>query len=262
MSATLEKALLLIEAMAKAGKPSGVTQLSRDLNLNKSTVYRLLDILCKQGYTRQEPMYRQYALTTKMWELGVSVLNSMSVHAVAPPFMAAAVEQTDETLLLTIPDGDNSLVVDKADSSQPLRIFSAIGTRLPLHCSSVGKALMIDWTDEQIRRFAPHKRARRTDRTIHTSDELVDQVRKARATGYGLSCDEWLVGVSGVAAPIRDATGMIVASVGITFPTSRAEPGTFEAMGEKVVEVAASISQVLGYVEEPETTSELAAARL
>jgi len=248
VSATLEKALVLIEAMAQARQPSGVTQLSRALNLNKSTVYRLLDILCQHGYARQDEVARSYVLTTKLWELGVSVLRNISVHSVAPAFMEACANETGETLLLTIPDGDQSLVIAKADSPQPLQIFSAIGSRLPLHCSSVGKALMIDWPEDRIRRYAPHKRTRQTENSIASAEDLIAEIEAARAQGYARSMDEWLVGISGVAAPIRDTSGEIVATIGITGPTSRLHPAGFEPLGRKAVEVAAQISRVLGYL--------------
>lgn len=247
MSATLEKALILIEAMAKARQPCGITQLARDLGQNKSTVYRLLDILCRHGFARQDPAARTYMLTTRLWELGVSVLSGISVHSVAPPYMAEAAEATGETLLLVIPDGDASLVIDKVDSRQPLQIFSPIGTRLALHCSSVGKALMVDWPDARILAYAPERREHPTPRTIATAEALLAAVQEVRRRGWGMSHDEWQLGVSGVAAPIRDATGAVVASVGITGPTTRLAPDAFAPLGAKAVEVAARISGALGY---------------
>lgn len=248
MSATLEKALLLVEAMAQAGQPCGVTQLSRDLKLNKSTVYRLLDILCRHGYVRQDAAFKHYMLTTKLWELGVSVLQNLSVHSVAPPFLGAAAEETGETLLLTIPDDGQALVIDKVNSSHALQIFSPIGARLPLHCSSVGKAMMVDWSDAEIRRYAPHKRSRPTENSITSADVLIDQLREVRAQGYSVSVDEYQIGVSGVAAAVRDATGALVGTVGITGPTSRLSPGKIEPLGRKAAEVAAEISRALGFV--------------
>ncbi|MCC6304683.1 MAG: IclR family transcriptional regulator [Rhodobacteraceae bacterium] len=247
MSATLEKALVLIEAMAKARAPVGVTQLARELQLNKSTVYRLLEILCARGYARQDAVARSYMLTPRLWELGVAVLRNVSVHSVAPGFMQAAAAETGETLLLTIPDGPQALVIAKADSSQALQILSAIGSRVPLHVSSVGKAMMVDWPDERIRDHARAHARRVTPRTITDPDRLVEEVQAARALGYARSMDEWNEGVSGVAAPVRDATGAVVATLGITGPTLRLHPDRFAPLGRTAVAVAGAIGRMLGW---------------
>lgn len=247
MSASLEKALTLIEAMARAREPSSVTQLARDLNLNKSTVYRLLEVLCQHGYARQHEVARSYMLTTRMWELGVEVLRKLTVHNVAPDFMRACAENTGETLLLAIPDNAHALVIAKAESSHPLQIFSSIGTRLPLHVSSVGKVLMFDWSDDDIRDYA-HSRAHAvTERTITDPETLLKEVRIARGHGYAVSMDEWTEGVSGVAAAVRDASGGIVAALGITGPTMRLHPDRVAPLGHEAVAVAGRISHVLGH---------------
>ncbi len=247
MSATLEKALVLIEAMSKARQPVGVTQLARELHLNKSTVYRLLEILCQQGYARQDAVARNYMLTTKLWELGVSVLRNISVHSVAPDLMQACADETGETLLLTIPDGPHALVIARSQSTQPLQILSPIGSRVPLHVSSVGKAMMVDWSDDRIRDHARGHATPVTARTITDPEALLAEVQGARARGFAVSMDEWNEGVSGVAAPIRDAGGAIVATLGITGPTVRLHPDRFEPLGQTAVEVAGRISRLLGW---------------
>jgi DNA-binding IclR family transcriptional regulator len=233
--------------MARARQPSGVTQLARELDLNKSTVYRLLEILCRQGYARQDGAARGYRLTTKMWELGVAVLRNLSVHSVAPEFMQAVTDDTGEVTLLTIPDGVHALVIAKSDCSQPLQIFSSIGSRVPLHASSVGKAMMLDWPDDRITEHARAHAAPITPRTLTDPDALLAEIRAARATGFTRSMDEWNEGVSGVAAPIRDETGAIIATLGITGPTLRLHPDGFAPLGARSVETAARISRVLGH---------------
>lgn len=246
MAATVEKVLHLIEALSRAKSPCGVTQLSKELDLNKSTVYRLLETLGRFGYVRQDDDRHRYFLTTKLWELGAGVLRNLSIHSVAPPYLRGAAEDTGETLILTIPDGDQVLVIDKVDSIQPLQIFSPIGSRVPMYCSSIGKAILVDWSEERIRDLAdtivPH-----TPRTISTADELLLQVEAVRGRGYAVAIDEWQVGVTGVAAPVRDFTGTIVATIGITGPSSRLSAARIKTLGLKAVEVADQISRALGH---------------
>lgn len=102
---TVEKALLLIEALSRAKEPCGVTQLAKELDFHKSTVHRLLETLHGFGYVRHADESARYVLTTKLWELGVGVVQGLSLREVASPFLVAVARETGETPLITIPDG-------------------------------------------------------------------------------------------------------------------------------------------------------------
>ena len=89
MSASVEKTLQLIEALGRCTGPAGISELGRDLQLNKSTVYRLVDTLVRQGYAQQDPETRHYALTTKLWEMGVGVVRGMGLRQAARQLWSA-----------------------------------------------------------------------------------------------------------------------------------------------------------------------------
>lgn len=245
VAATVEKALQVIEALSAAKGPCGVTQLSRDLRLNKSTVYRLLETLRRYGYVRQDDDLSRYTLTPKLWQLGVGVIRDSTVHSVAPAYLRAAADASGETVLLAIPDGDHVLVSDKVDSSQSLRIVSPIGSRLPAYCTALGRAMLFD-ADEASLRLLLSNAKRFTEHTVTRVEALVAAVRVARREGYSVAVDEYLDGVTAVAAPVRDSTGEIVASLAITAPTSRLGQSEIERLGREAVEAAAAISQALG----------------
>lgn len=246
MSATLEKALSLIEALSEAKEPCGVTQLGRQLNLNKSTVHRLLDTLCRHGYARQDPATERYMLSTKMWELGVGIIDRLELRTVARPYLEAAAKETGETALLTIRDELAAVIIDKVDSIQPLQIFSQLGARILLHSSSVGKAFLVDFTPEQLDELASTL-VKRTERSPATREELLAEVEKTRQKGYAVSVDEWRIGVAGVGAPIRGVGGDIIGSLGITGPTSRLSRKELARLGEKSLAIAGQISTAMGH---------------
>lgn len=127
-----------------------------------------------------------------------------------------------------------------------MRIFSPIGSRVPLYSSAVGKAMMFDWSDERIRRLAEDI-VPLTEHTVRTAEELLACIRQMRARGYAVAVDQWQIGVSGVAAPLRDFSGQVVATLGITCPSSRTTETLLDELGLKVVTVARQISQSLGY---------------
>ena len=246
MSSTVAKALKIIEAMSRNGDPVGISQIGRELRLNKSTVFRLLDTLCRHGFARKDPLTNAYHLTTRLWELGVGVLQQNRLRDLARPTMEAVTRETDETTMLGIVQDEEALIVEKVASRAPLQIASPVGTRVPLHCSSIGRTLLAHMGDDVVDRVS-RSMPRRTERTITTRAQLVAELARVRAQGVCECVDEWAVGVSGVAAPIRDHSGAVVGSICITGPTLRLAPERMPQLGLKVVDAAREISGLMGH---------------
>lgn len=246
MSATVEKALQLIEALARSGEPVGVSQLGRELDINKSTVFRLLDTLCRHGYARQDEASGRYALSMKLWELGVGVVRGLNVRTLARPVLESEAAATGEGTLLGVVEGAQALIIDKVDSSQSLQIFSPLGARVSLANSSLGRALLAfqpaALVAEVIARFEPV-----TPHGIQTREELAADLESVRQEGCARSTDEWQIGVAGVAAPIRDAAGAVVAAICITGPSSRLGGPGMAGLQTRCLEAAAHISRLMGH---------------
>ncbi|MGG5807681.1 IclR family transcriptional regulator [Falsiroseomonas sp. CW058] len=244
MSATVEKALQLIEAMARGGGPLGVSQLGRELKLNKSTVYRLVDTLVRHGYAEQDPATGRYALTVKMWEMGVGVVRGMGLRQAARPLLEAEAEATGEATLLGIVQDRDALIIDKVDSRQPLQIFSPLGARVSLCSSSLGRALLAFQPPEVVEAvaagFAPV-----TPHGVQTRDALLAELARVRQEGCARSADEWQVGVAGVAAPIRGADGRVAGAFCITGPSSRLVPARLGELALRCAAAARRVSDLL-----------------
>jgi len=241
VSVTVEKALQLIEALARSREPIGVSQLGRELDLNKSTVFRLLGTLVRHGYARQENASGRYGLTSKLLELGIGVVQAMDVRDAARSLLESEAAQSGESTMLGILQDREALVIDKVDSVQPLQIASRLGTRVPLCSSSLGRALLAfqpqPVIDAAIVAFAP-----RTPYGIQTVEELVRDLESVRALGYSRSCDEWQVGISGVAAPVRTPAGVLAAFC-ITGPTSRLCQKRMQDLQRRCLQAAHEISR-------------------
>lgn len=246
MSVTVEKALQLIEALAGASGPVGVSQLGRDLQINKSTVYRLLDTLVRHGYARQEEDGARYALTVKLWEMGIGVVRGLSLPRAARPLLEQAAEETGETTMLAVVQGREALIIDKVDSRHPLQIFSPLGARLPIANSAMGRVLLAfqpePFIDAAVEAFAP-----RTEFGIQTPAQLRKDLARIKAEGASQSCDEWQIGIAGAAAPIRDASGGVAGAFCITGPTARLCEDKLSALRTRCLEASRTISQLLGY---------------
>lgn len=246
MSATVKKALEIIEALSRSPAPVGVSQLGRDLRLNKSTVFRLVDTLCQHGFARKDPATNGYALTIKLWELGVGVLQQLKLRDVARPIMETVTAETGETTMLGIVQDQEALIVEKVDTPETLQIVSPIGTRVSLYCSSIGRA-MLAYQPEGFVDAAIGTLPRRTERTITSRAALNAELERVRSLGVAECVDEWAVGVSGVAAPIHDQTGRVVGSFCITGPTSRLTPDRLPKLRLRAMDAAQEISVAMGY---------------
>lgn len=245
LSTTVEKALRLLEALALADEPVGPTDLGRELRLNKSTVHRLLATLQRRGYVRQDAKSGHYRLTLKLWELGAGVVEGLGLREAARPVLESVAEETQETTLLGVLQAREAIVVDKVESTRPLRIASPIGERLPLSSCALGRALLAfqpeALIDEFKLGFAP-----RGAHGVASAAELHIELARIRTTECASSYDEWQEGVAAVAAPVRDASGAVIASFCITGPTSRLLPDGLDALGERCVVAARRISRLLG----------------
>lgn len=258
MAKTVAKALKLIDELTDSGTPLGVTELSRRLSLNKSTVYRLLRTLGEFGYVRQRQDTNLYEMTLKPWEVGLKLLGRRDLKQAARPIIEALSSKTEETVHLSILDGTDAVYIDKVDSQGDLRIHTPIGGRVPVHCGSTGKAL-IAFADESVLKCFPVKLFAATQRTITSMRTLRKELAQVRALGYATNRGEWRLGISGVASPIRDHNGAVVASIGISGPADLYPEKRLHEFGVLVMDAAALISAEMGY--RAETPADVSGSR-
>lgn len=246
MNTTFVNGLALLEALARAGEPCGVSDLARQLALTKSNVHRLLQTLGERGYVRNLDASGRYAVTLKLWELGVEVLDKLDVKRVAIEPMKRLVQLSGETVHLSILDHGDVVYIDKVDSPQPVRAYSKIGGRAPAYCVATGKALLAHATAEVVDEVMRHLQAH-TAATIVKPADLRAELKRVVEAGYAVNKGEWREGVCGVAAPIRDARGCVIAAIGISGPVDRLKARTLKQLAPDVVSAARAISSGLGW---------------
>lgn len=245
MDKTVVKALKALELLCRTGGNWGVSDLGRELKLPKSNIYRLLSTLEAQGFVRQLPD-KTYSLTFKIWELGLSVISRINVKDVAPKYMERLVKTTNESALLAVLDGFDVVYIDKVESQQAIQATTRVGSRIPAHCVGTGKAMLAYQSPEFIEVFVRSARAY-TKNTVHQKAALLEQLRRARLSGYAINRGEFREGVSGVGAAILDRDGRTVAAVGVWGPEERVTP-CIEKLAKHVMQCAGEISRELGFV--------------
>jgi len=243
---TLIKGLVLLETLAASPQPRGVSELARELGLQKSNVFRILKTLSSCGYIRQQALSGRYECTLKIWELGVRIRERLDVVAVARVHLTSLAELSGETIHLSILDGADVIYLDKIDSLQPVRAYSQVGGRAPAYCVATGKA-MLAFTESSLLADLTGKLASFTSRTLTSRVALARELDKIRETGFAVNRGEWRSSVGGIAAPIFDGTGAAVAAIGVSGPVERLGPARLRVLAPWVMTAAQQVSLELGY---------------
>ena len=248
MEQTVQKAMNLLEALVRSGQPRRLTELARQLELTKPNVYRLLSTLTVLGYVKKDPQTSLYSPTLKMWELGSMLVRDVDLVAVAGSRLRKLSEDTHESVQLAVFDSGFAVYVDKVDSPQPFKAITAIGSRVPATVTSTGKAMLawmpseaLDVAFQHVKRFTPNTLMRRKD--------IERDLEETRQRGFAINRCEYRPGVAGVAVPIRDRTGGVVASVSVWGTEGSILGPRRDDFALMATAAARDISRELGYVE-------------
>jgi DNA-binding IclR family transcriptional regulator len=239
--------LQLIEALAGNEGSRGVTELSAELGLAKSTIYKLLQTLLRRGYAVQDLATGRYRLGLKFLELGGVIQAGLSIRTIGHAHLQALMEATHETAQLGILEGGEVIYADKIDCARTIRMYSRVGRRSPLHCTALGKILLAHQPESRIREILGRRLERFTPKTITTPRALRAELQQVREQGYAVDDEEFEEGLRCLAAPARDYTGAVVASLGIAGPAARFEPAQRPEMIKLLKDAAETVSRDLGY---------------
>ena len=241
---TVVKSLGMLERLVDLGRPTGVTELALATRLQKSNVHRILSTLRFLGYVRSNAD-SSYEPTLRVWELGQRVHSRMSIAAAARPHLRRLVQETDETSHLAVFDGHEVVYVETVETANPVRAHTPLGGRAPAYCTASGKALLSGQPDSVIEEVA-RLSVRHSASTITRHEDLTAALRLIRERGYATNIGEFRPNVAGVAAPVLNPRGEVVAAVGIAGPLDRLKPARIRQLAPVVIGVAQDISAALG----------------
>ncbi len=244
---SVEHCLQLINALSGNEQGRGVTELSGELRLAKSTTHRLLQTLVGHSYVVQDPTSGRYHLGLKFLELGALVSDRLSIQKIARPYLQRLMEATNETVQLGVLEGREVVYADKIECSRTIRMYSRVGRRSPLHCTALGKALLAYQPEAVLTDLLGAGLLPHTPRTITTARTLRAELRQVREKGYAFDNEEFEEGLRCLAAPIWDHTETVVASLGIAGPAVRINPGRMPELIKLLQEAAEAVSTALGY---------------
>ncbi len=235
---SVERAFDLLEVMAAAGGPIGLSQLSEASGLPVPTIHRLVRTLVNRGYVRQLPS-RQYSLGPRMIRLGESATRMLGVWS--RPLLAEVVKTTGETANMALLDDTMAVYVYQVPSEHSMRMFTEVGRRVYTHCTGVGKALLMQLPDEAVRQIVA--RAGMTAQTAFTltdPDALIADLELSRHRGYALDEGEQEIGVRCFAVPVPDAP--IPTAISVSGPAARVTIDSADHIVPLLVRVAKELS--------------------
>ena len=243
----VERAIDVLGALAVADTPQTLTAIAANAGLSLPTTLRLLRTLRRQRLVVAVEDGR-YLLGARVLEFSHAYLRQLDVVSVARPFLTAARNRVNETVVLVVRSGDAWVPVVSVEATQPIRRVMRPGETTPLYASGTGKLLLAGESDAEIEAYlARTELVPFSNTTVVDPAELRTQIADIRALGYSCSVNERGAGGVGVSAPIHDHHGQVVAACMIAAPVSRFTPDVRAACIDAAVEAAADVSRALGF---------------
>lgn len=217
-----ERIFHTIECLAQNGA-MGLQELSTALDLNKSTVHRILNSLICMDYVRQDPETVKYSLSFKICGLSNQILSQNSMIDIARPFIKELSANSGETVHLVQLDGINATYIDKVEASQnSVRMISMVGKSIPLYCSGVGKAILADMPDTKIESIWKQSFIQQlTEHTVTRFVDFMNLIEETRRSGYALDNEENEIDVRCIAVSLKGYNGKSTYAISISAPKDR-----------------------------------------
>jgi DNA-binding IclR family transcriptional regulator len=240
----------VLRCFSKEGSHFKISELARQLHLDRSTTYRILLSLEKCGFVEKDEKTGEYSLGMTAFEIGNAFLRQMDFVKLSKPILEDLALKAQETVHLAVLSDSEIVYVDKADSPRTLGVMSKIGQRAPVYCTALGKVLLAHQSKEEINRIIQKIRPKPyTKSTIISKKGLTEELKEIREKGYALDRREYEEEVECIAAPIRDHLGNVIAALSVSGPQRKIGTPNEIHFVSQVVEAATLVSSKMGYGE-------------
>lgn len=223
-----------------------LTDAGTHLGVATSTAHRLLAMLTWRGFVRQDPVTKTYGPGPALTTVAFSVLRRMDIPRLAQPILDDLVQSLGETCHLGTLEGDHVRFLAVSEPDVAVRVASRLGRSSPAHCTSTGKVLLAELSDEQLLRLYPSERLTTvTSNSLSSRDQLFAQLAKTRLDGYALNRQESEEGVASVAVPVPVSSGLRLA-INASAPIQRLPASKVKRFGRALQDAAARLAESLG----------------
>lgn len=249
MLKSLSRGVQVLQCFTPDTPSLALTAIAAEIGVPKGSAFRLVSTLEQLGYLRQDPETKRYRLGVKVLTLGQACLSGMVWPDVALPHLEELAKATRESASMAILDDLEVVYVARASIRRVMSSNLFVGSRLPAYCTSLGKVLLAHLEQDELREFLnvvdfqPY-----TPFTVASADDLRDSLATIRRQGYAISDRELDLTLRSIAAPVRDATGAVVAAINVSTFASRVPTEELEVhIIPRLLEAANTISNALGF---------------
>ena len=252
-SQSLERGLAILSAFGSDKSTIGVSELSRELSLSRSTTHRYIATLTSLGYLQQDAETKRYRLGPRVLDLGFAAINSMDIREISVPHLQALSDATGFTVNMAILDGPDVVYIERCRTSRSgqrqIDLNLHVGSRLPAYCTGLGKALLAFLPEERFEEILDQADlVARGPNTITGRAALRAEMERVRATGLAVNNEELAYGLRSIAAPIRASSGEVVAALNLAVHRSMVSmDDLIERYGPTVKRTADAISAEIGH---------------
>ncbi len=242
---SVDRAITILEILARNGE-SGVTELAAELGVHKSTAFRLVAALEKRTLVEQLHGRGKYRLGMGILRLAGATTSRLDLVQESRGVSRLLAQQVGETVNLAVLSDGAALYMDQVAGSSALQPHNWVGQRIPLHATSNGKVLLSGLDPSEAIAHAGELRGF-TSNTITSEHALSRELDDVRARGYAIAIDELEIGLTAVAAPIRNGHGDVIASMSVSGPTFRIDARRLPQLAQAVIRAAEDVSFRLGW---------------
>lgn len=243
---SVDRALQVLEILAHAGE-AGVTDIASELDVHKSTAFRLIASLEARGLVEQNAERGRYRLGVGILRLAGATTARLDVVQEARPLVQSLANEIGETVNIAVLNDGAALYLDQVAGSSALQPHNWVGQRIPLHATSNGKVLLSGLTDERVQQEVGRRLRAYTPSTVTSVKVLLGELENIRTVGHAVVVDELEMGLTAVSAPLRNVHGDVLASLSISGSTFRFDETLIRAATDAVVAVATEVSGRLGW---------------
>jgi IclR family acetate operon transcriptional repressor len=250
------KAFALLETIITTADSHSLKDLSTRHNMHPSTVHRLLHTLIEIGYVRQDPHSRRYYPGARVDMLRQVDHSQSTLQQTAMPRLRALAEHTKENVSLYVLEGQNVVHLAQIESPNSVQVVLPLGARLPVYSTASGKVLLAHLDVRSRKNLLEQLQLEQhTPNTITHLDDLRVELDRIRRRKYAVDDEEQELGMRGIAAVVRDASGHGVGAVSLSGPSARISVHRLMELSQLVQDTAATLSHDLGYESRPDSAS-------
>jgi len=244
----LDRAFAVLDLLAESDTPLGLAQVASSLQLHKSTAHRFLMVLERHRMVERTTAGK-FRLGLRLFDFGNRAIEQYDLRDRAQPHLRRLVTETEETAHLCILEGAHVIYIDKIEPSRSVRMITRVGASNPVHCTSVGKAILAFLPEERVTEILRRVRFERfTHRTLTTAEAFRTEIEKTRRRGYAVDDEELEDGLRCIAVPVLDAQRLPVAAVSVSGPSFRVTAQKLPAIANHLLQCVRGISMDMGFI--------------